>query len=226
MATVLQYAPNIDNALSGSDVPEWLIYGWISVESGGKVSDNDTTAPQLGGEQGLFQLSAEERSDTHYTDSNKILSDPDYSIAAGLALITYIRNNYIDPAGGDPSWGETYWMLIKYAHGAGEPSVRNQIQGYLADPNFSPSATGNTPNWDDFSAYALTNPIKTSDYTDEWLSNAERVRSTGMLLAPVGAVSSAVASAIPGGSGTTALVILGSGLALAAGYYLFLQGKS
>lgn len=195
----------------GNDIPAWLVLGWVSVESGGKVDDNDTTVSSLGGEQGLFQLSKDERSATGFTDSALILSDPDYSTRAGLALIDYYGGR-VASAGVDSSNDPLYWMLIKFAHGIGSGAMKQIVSGYLRDNGAQPSS------WDDFRAYAEARPYGTLGHTQKWLDNTEKVRTRGLLLAP----AAAVASALP--NPETSIPILGLALTGAAAWYLL--GKS
>lgn len=219
MSATLNYAPALLDKLAarGNDIPAWLPLGWISVESGGNVGDNDTTVSSLGGEQGLFQLSADERSTTGFTDSARILSDPDYSLDAGLALIDYY-GNAVTNAGVDPSQGDSHWYLVKFAHGIGSGAMRILVNGWLAQG-------GDATSWDDFEAYASVNPYQSQSHTELWTGNADRVHDQGVALAALAGVTSAVAATGIPNPGTTVMVV-GAGLALAAGYYLFLQGGS
>jgi hypothetical protein len=201
---VLQYAPNLSAGLDPS-IPAWLPLGWWWFESAGKISDADYTVSSLGGELGLPQLSSDERSATGNTDTHALLSDPDYNVKATSDIINYYGGK-VASAGVDSSSDPLYWMLIKFAHGAGSGAMRSLVQGYVS--------TGGPMDWDSFASWARDNPYKSFDYTDHHLSNTESVRSNGLALATAANLVPPALGAIGG-----FVPVLAAGALLAGVYY-------
>lgn len=172
---VLSTAPAVAKYI-GSRSP-WLAFGWEYVESGGDVSNLDTSVPSLGGEAGLYQLSQDERNATGFTDLQRMLSDVDYSVQAGMALIDYYGGK-VQAAGVTPDNEPVYSYLIKLAHGGGAGFMRSLVSDYIT------ANGGQPPDIATFEQWATDSPYQgKATYTQNWLDNADRVRVNGMAIA-------------------------------------------
>lgn len=180
---VLKYAELIGDKLDerGNDIPAWLPLGWIWKESAGRISDADRSVPSLGGELGLFQLDQGERKATHFTDEQKLLSDPDYSVNAGIALIDHYTDA-VDAVGvesdnNDAERGPLYYWLVKFAHGAGKAAMQSIVRAFKA------ANLGRSPaSIDEFRTFAAANPYRSSSYTQHHMDNTDSVRRNGLAL--------------------------------------------
>lgn len=110
--------PQLQPKLGG--IPAELALGWMAVESGGKL--NDDTVTKKNREVGLYQLDNGERPKVGFTDVDRLLSDADYSLDAGIALI----NAYAQDAlgyDGVTAGSELQWRVAKLLHSGGKATV-------------------------------------------------------------------------------------------------------
>lgn len=126
--------------------PLGLNVGWVEVESGGDVHNSTDI---LGGEYGLYQISADERA-VIGANPDLLQTDESYSLYMGNRLADHY-------AGVVRSWrlpirdgSEYFWRLVKACHTFGSESLHQALLGAFA------ADQGST--WEDFEAWARENP--------------------------------------------------------------------
>lgn len=138
--------PKLRPLASSSGVPLGLLVGWIAKESGGKLA----TKPQPGpgdtsmDERGYFQLSPDE-SKKLGLDHQRLSTDSDYSLQAGIDLINEYQGNVKAlnvPAA--TSGTAFYWLLVKLCHTVGTGQTKKWAQAALS--------AGQADSWGDFEA--------------------------------------------------------------------------
>lgn len=176
--TLKDEVERIRNEMGASDIPLSLLLGWIQVESGGRVDDLTTSAKQLGWEAGLFQLSRDEAA-TLGADKDKLLTDKDYSIRAGIKLaqhhaqgINRILAKYPGSEKIFAKGSEMYWRLVFFSFSAG-PGVADALVGRLVSSGQSISS------WDDVMRFAAQNPHGYKHSPIKWSYHTQRMWNIG-----------------------------------------------
>jgi N-acetylmuramoyl-L-alanine amidase len=126
------------------EIPLKFLLGWVAVESDGCI--DVITKPPLD-ERGFFQISREE-SRMRKFDHERLTTDPDYSVQAGIQLI----RSYAKLAQARYPWAtpgsELFWRLVKLQHAMGSP---------LAWKLLSSMQRSNTPmTWEAIKRYEVT----------------------------------------------------------------------
>lgn len=168
----------IRNEMGATNIPLQLLMGWIQVESGGKVSDLTTAAKQLGWEAGLFQASRDEA----YTlglDKDKLLTDQDYSIRAGIKLAQHHAQNvdrilakHPEAQNMFPKDSEMYWRLVFFSFSAGPGVAEELISRIVASKQLM-------TNWDDVMKFAAQNPHGFHHSPIKWSYHVNRAWNVG-----------------------------------------------
>jgi hypothetical protein len=113
---------------------------WIAKESGGRL--NDTTSLD---ERGYFQLMPSE-SKTIGVDHQRLSTDSDYSIDAGVKLIWKYMGLITDL--NVARMGTSYfWRLVKLAHSMGSGQTKKVVN--------AAKAAGSAGSWNDLESFAL-----------------------------------------------------------------------
>lgn len=198
----------IQKRLTATDIPMWLVLGWIQAESGGRMNDLTTSAGFS--EVGLFQISAGEAKRLG-VDTERVLVDLDYSIESGLNLIR-MRQSDIDNilpkyptlSGAFARGSDMYWRLVMLAFSAGHASV-NQYLSVMSSQNFVPRS------WGDFLTWASKNQIGFRRNPLKWSTHVERAFQIGQnAVQQLGAaVQHKVATRVKNAKRRARLVVLG-----------------
>jgi hypothetical protein len=149
-------------AAQSTGIPLGLMVGWIGMESGGKLSD--TTSLD---ERGYFQLMPDE-SKSIGVDHQRLSTDADYSIDAGIKLIRKYQstiNNLGFPAG-----TSFYWRLVKLAHSMGSGQVNKVVK--------AAKDAGAAGSWDDLEQFALGMKIN-GPQPKKWFPFVDKVYAAG-----------------------------------------------
>lgn len=150
-------------AAQASGIPLGLLVGWIAKESGGKLSD--TTSLD---ERGYFQLMPSE-SKKLGLDHQRLSTDSDYSISAGIDLIQDYQKS-VDALGVAPSGSSYYWRLVKLAHSMGAGQMKKVVK--------AAQSAGEADTWESLKAYALTMKIN-GPQPKKWFPFVDSVYSVG-----------------------------------------------
>jgi hypothetical protein len=126
------------------EIPLKFLLGWVAVESDGCI--DVITKPPLD-ERGFFQISREE-SRMRKFDHERLTTDPDYSVQAGIQLVRF----YAKLAQARYPWArpgsELFWRVVKLQHAMGSPlawKLLSSLQG------------GNMPmTWEAIKRYEVT----------------------------------------------------------------------
>lgn len=94
--------------LYAGEIPLYVLLGWISVESGGRLE-----GPTSIGELGYFQLHPEE-SQSLRLDHPRLRTDPDYSVWGGIQLVRWKAAGAQQR--GFPEGTELFWRVAKWLH--------------------------------------------------------------------------------------------------------------
>jgi hypothetical protein len=108
--------PLLKRASDSASIPLGVLVGWIAKESGGRIDEVTKY-----GERGYFQIIPEEQTRIGYEDTDRLSSDPQYSINAGLALIG-VYMGAVDKLG-LVRGTEFYWKMVKLMHSMGSGAV-------------------------------------------------------------------------------------------------------
>ncbi len=124
------------------DIPLEFLLGWIAVESDGCI-DVITSM----NERGFFQVMPSESS-MMKVDHERLTTDPDYSVQAGIQLVRY----YMNLARARYPWAtpgsELFWRLVKLQHAMGSGLVSKLLSSML---------TSNLPmTWEAIKRYEVT----------------------------------------------------------------------
>jgi LAS superfamily LD-carboxypeptidase LdcB len=95
------------------DIPLDFLLGWIDVESNGRI-DVETSLR----ERGFFQIHPEESQDNRF-DHERIGTDPEYSVQAGIALVRLYASLARKRFAWIPSGSELFWRVVKLQHAMG-----------------------------------------------------------------------------------------------------------
>lgn len=189
------------------DKPWWLTLGWADVENSSRMGC-DRSQASLGGECGFCQLSADERALVGVTQ-DCVTNDANCSLEACFSLMEAYGSRL--QAAGVQYGTDTYWLLVKLAHGAGWSGVSILLNRASADGV-------NINDWDALTSYALANDADLSravghgsGYFAHWINNANCVQSSGNILAAAAGVagSAAAGSFLPYVVGAAALTAIG-----------------
>lgn len=157
--------PQLRAAAQASGIPLGLMVGWIAKESGGKLSD--TTSLD---ERGYFQLMPDE-SKALGLDHQRLSTDSDYSINAGVLLIRHYQSTINDLMAGVTSAGTSfYWRLVKLAHSMGAGQVKKVVN--------AAKAAGLANSWDVLEQFAMGTSIK-GPQPKKWFPFVDSVYSVG-----------------------------------------------
>lgn len=134
--------PALQAAASSSGIPLGLMVGWIAKESGGKLTD--TTSLD---ERGYFQLMPDE-SKTIGVDHERLSTDSDYSIDAGVKLIRHYQSAVNDlNLAAAPAGNAYYWRLVKLGHSMGGGQMKKVVNAAVA--------AGQAGSWSQLEQFAL-----------------------------------------------------------------------
>lgn len=123
-------APFIANEIAARPgYPNWLPYGWIDFESGGRIGDI-TTGTVPGGEYSYFQLTQDDINSLG-VDVDRLRTDPEYAIYAGFLLIDKTART-VDSELGTQST-DAYFKWIKYVHSIGSCGFTSTIDDLNAN---------------------------------------------------------------------------------------------
>lgn len=155
-------------AASSSGIPLGLMVGWIAKESGGRLSE----VTKLD-ERGYFQLMPDESKSIGF-DHQRLSTDSDYSIQAGVALI----KKYAAQADGlsvAPKGSSYYWRLVKLGHTMGSGAAKKIVAGA--------KEAGAAGSWEALEAHALDNSVKylltTRHSPSKWFPLVDAVYDVG-----------------------------------------------
>jgi hypothetical protein len=132
-------------AARAAGIPLGLMVGWVAKESGGKLSD--TTSLD---ERGYFQLMPSE-SKSIGVDHQRLSTDSDYSINAGVLLIQYYQKA-VDALGVASKGSSYYWRLVKLAHSMGSGQMKKVVN--------AAKAAGSAGSWSDLESFAMGMSIR------------------------------------------------------------------
>jgi hypothetical protein len=137
--------PQLKDAALRSGIPLGLLIGWIAKESAGKLGDLTKLD-----ERGVFQIHPEE-SGSLGLDHQRLSTDLEYSIAAGILLIKRYMSKAaaldIAPAGSD-----YFYRLVKLFHTMGSGATSKIVAGA--------KAAGEAGSWEALRNHAVTNNQK------------------------------------------------------------------
>jgi hypothetical protein len=134
--------PKLRDAANSSGIPLGLMVGWIAKESGGNLASKTSL-----GEVGLFQSMPDEDR-TLGLDHDRVGTDLDYSIAAGVKLIRHYQSVVNDlNISGAPAGSAMYWKCVKMAHSMGSGQLKKVVK--------AAQAAGQDGSWDDLEHFAL-----------------------------------------------------------------------
>ncbi len=125
------------------DIPLEFLLGWIAVESDGCI--DVITHPE--NERGFFQIMPSESRMMRF-DHERLTTDPDYSVQAGIQLV----RNYMNLARMRYPWAtpgsDLFWRLVKLQHAMGSGLVSKLLSSML---------TSNLPmTWEAIKRYEVT----------------------------------------------------------------------
>lgn len=130
------------------DIPLDFLLGWIAVESDGRI---DEITPKIN-ERGFFQIHPDESRD-HRFQHERLTTDPDYSVRAGIQLV----RSYIDLARKRYPWipfgSELFWRIVKLQHAMGS-GLTLQVLSDMRRRGVPPTS------WAAIKAYELTDAAK------------------------------------------------------------------
>ena len=175
---VMALVPEIERIkgeMGANDIPTSLLAGWVQVESGGKLSSRGLESLD---ERGLFQVSRDEAAAIGY-DHDRIATDQDYSIQAGISLARYHANQIDRVLAKYPSMSQMiakgsdlYWRMVFFSFSAGQGTAETLIGRMAAsDRSFS--------NWDDVMQFAAQNPHGYKHSTVRWSAHVQRAWDLG-----------------------------------------------
>lgn len=165
----------IRHEMGATDIPLNMLMGWIQVESGGKLSSRGLESLD---ERGLFQVSRDE-AQAIGEDHDKIGSDQDSSIRAGIKLARYhadridqILAKHPGMSGVFTKGSELYWRLVMFSFSAGAGTADALVaRMQQSGEQFS--------NWDDVMKFAAANPSGFKHSPIKWSYHVNRAFNLG-----------------------------------------------
>jgi hypothetical protein len=151
------------SAASSTGIPLGLMVGWIGKESAGRLADKTSLD-----ERGYFQLMPAE-SKTIGVDHERLSTDSDYSIDAGVKLIRRYQS-LVDKLGVAPAGSVYYWKLVKLAHSMGSgqtPKIVNLAK-----------AAGQAGSWERLTTFALDLKIN-GPQPKKWFPFIDKIYAAG-----------------------------------------------
>ena len=109
------------------EIPLAFLLGWIAVESDGRI-DVVTSLK----ERGFFQIHPDESKDRHF-DHDRLSTDPEYSVQAGIANVRYYADLARRRFPSIPAGSELFWRVVKLQHALGSPLTKRLLDGMRAD---------------------------------------------------------------------------------------------
>lgn len=169
----------IRKEMGATDIPLNMLMGWMQVESGGNINSRGLESLD---ERGLFQISKDEAKAIG-ADHDKIGSDPDYSIRAGIELARYraagidkMLAKYPRMASVFTKGSELYWRLVFFSFSAGSGTAEALIARM--------EQSGETiSNWDDVMKFAAANPHGFKHSPVKWSYHVNRAFNLGNQMA-------------------------------------------
>lgn len=126
---------------AAAGIPLGLLVGWIARESGGYIRPKPTPYD----ERGYFQLMPDE-SKSIGVDHERLSTDSDYSIAAGIALIQKYMG-LVEKLGVAPKGSSYFWKLVKLTHAMGSGQTPKIVK--------AAQAAGQAGTWEALTDFAL-----------------------------------------------------------------------
>jgi hypothetical protein len=108
------------------EIPLEFLLGWIDVESAGRV--DVTTSLD---ERGFFQIHPAESHDRHF-DHQRLTTDPDYSVQAGIENVRYYARLARQRFASIPAGSELFWRVVKLQHAMGSGLARKLLNALAA----------------------------------------------------------------------------------------------
>ena len=163
-------------ASASSRVPLGLLVGWVAKESGGRLA----TKPQPGpgdtklDERGYFQLMPVETkalatTDPRFADHERLSTDSDYSINAGLALVGRYAG-FVTRLGVAPYGSAYFWKMTKLCHSMGTGQTAKIVK--------SAKVVGKTGSWEALENFALGMNIN-GPQPKKWFPLVDEVYAVG-----------------------------------------------
>lgn len=162
-------------AATASMIPLGLLVGWIAHESGGLLEGWGSPRAKLTkyNERGFFQLMPDE-SKSLGLDHDRLSTDPQYSINAGLALIARYEGVVDRMAAATPG-SALYFLLVKLVHTIGPGNAEKWVKEAQAD--------GAMGSWQAFSSWALDHDSsllhETKHSPKKWIPFLQKIYDTG-----------------------------------------------
>lgn len=165
----------IRKEMGATDIPLNMLMGWIQVESGGNINSRGLESLD---ERGLFQVSRDEAKAIG-ADHDKISTDQDYSIRAGINLARYHANRIDQILSKYPNMSkvfvkgtELYWKLVLFSFSAGAGTADALV-------NRMASSGEQFSSWDDVMKFAAANPSGFKHSPIKWSYHVNRAFNLG-----------------------------------------------
>lgn len=153
-------------------IPLGLLVGWIGDESGGKLATKTQPGPGDTSldERGYFQLTPDE-SRMLGIDHERLSTDVDYSLDAGIKLVRHYQSVVNDLMTGVTSAGTAfYWRMVKLAHSVGSGQIKKIVN--------MAKAAGQAGSWEELESFALDLSIK-GPQPKKWFPFVDKVYAAG-----------------------------------------------
>ena len=137
----------LQSVAQATGIPLGLLVGWIAKESGGKLADHTSLD-----ERGYFQLMPAE-SKSIGVDHERLSTDSDYSIDAGIKLIRRYQSSVNDlNLAAAPAGSSFYWKLVKLGHSMGAGQMRKVVS--------AAKDAGQAKSWEQLEQFAIGMSIR------------------------------------------------------------------